>query len=357
MSLSVRTARAVEVERRKRKRQNQKKLRTRNQNKARSRHQKKLRSRHQRKGRSKHQKKVRSRHPKKFRSKHQRKGRSKHQKKVRSRQKRKVRSRQQKKSRSRHQRKVRSRHQRKFKKTRKVTNCKWKVKKGNEGIKMNNRGKKNSKVRTERETMKDCIKPALKYMEQMSHIVSNFERQSRRAVKHSDLMHKKNQKTEKFKSVAAVLLIAGGGKRSNMSCGGQTGNTGAATLTKLTASLAACPQTVNASCGNHTWLPLDPALVSLCSTLVQQFKAEVESCLGPSLMSSCSCWDSASLSSRSARLSDCAEIKTPQQTISEQKVRCTEAFRRCKAAEDDSVRALAVCIKSEAQLIDMVGFS
>merc|ERR1712061_297068 len=85
----------------------------------------------------------------------------------------------------------------------------------------------------------DCLASVIKYMKQIADIVKNFENQRKRAERQSGLMVKKNSKnkTEPFAVVAALILAAGGGNKSNMVCANKTGTTEAKTLTSLYTSL------------------------------------------------------------------------------------------------------------------------
>merc|ERR1711881_53381 len=100
-------------------------------------------------------------------------------------------------------------------------------------------------------------------------------------------------------------------------------------------------------------VPLDPTIVDMCSMLVEQFSAAVETCKEASRSGAdCVCWGGDSLAEMSGKLSDCGydNVKSRQQSITDQKNRCTEACKVCKDAEDDSVTALAVCSTSTSDL-------
>merc|ERR1712038_1004699 len=218
-----------------------------------------------------------------------------------------------------------------------------------------NRGNRNgtstsNSATTSTTSCDNAMAPAIKYMTQMQKIVSNFDRQTKRAKRHSDLMYKKNGKTSKFTNISALLVTVGGGSKTNMSCGGVTGNTGATKLKTLMTTLADCPKTVNASCGNHTWVALNTTLVSSCTTLIKDFTAAVEKSQDGG---DCKGWADTKLAQMSNKLADCGKdnIKDPQAKITKQKDACTKAFQTCKTAEDDSVFAVAACMKSSSALI------
>jgi len=181
-------------------------------------------------------------------------------------------------------------------------------------------------------------------MRQIADIVNNFENQRKRAERQSGLMVKKNSKnkTEPFATVAALILAAGGGNKSNMVCANKTGTTEAKTLTSLYTSLANCSVSVNASCGNHTYTPLNKTLVDSCMTLTKDFSEAVKECSDKD----CECWNGKMLKEMSGKLSTCKGIKEPTTKITTQKNACSAAFRLCKVAEDKTVPALAACMTS-----------
>jgi len=190
-----------------------------------------------------------------------------------------------------------------------------------------------------------CLASVIKYMRQIADIVNNFENQRKRAERQSGLMVKKNSKnkTEPFAVVAALILAAGGGNKSNMVCANKTGTTEAKTLTSLYTSLANCSVSVNASCGNHTYTPLNKTLVDSCMTLTKNFSEAVRKC---SVSQDCECWNDKMLKEMSGKLSTCKGIKEPTTKITTQKNLCSAAFRMCKVAEDKTVPALAACMTS-----------
>ena len=203
-----------------------------------------------------------------------------------------------------------------------------------------------------------CLASVIKYMRQIADIVNNFENQRKRAERQIALMVKKNSKnkTEPFATVASLILAAGGGNKSNMVCANKTGTTEAKTLTSLYTSLSNCSVSVNASCGNHTYTPLNKTLVDSCMALTKDFSDNVKICSTD--IDDCECWNAPELKEMSGKLSACKAIKEPTTKITAQKNLCSAAFRLCKVAEDKTVPALAACMTSpvsSAKLLQKVG--
>ena len=220
-------------------------------------------------------------------------------------------------------------------------------KRGNGGKRQGNGGKRTSRRKgrngTETEEEMDCLTPAVKYLNQIAGVVSNFERQRKRAERHFRLLAKKNNRTDSFTTVAGILLEAGGGNVSKLSCAGQTNSTAAATLTNLTTTLTNCNRTVNESCGPDSVAPLNQTLVDICVDLTGEFSEAVDKCSDISdLSEACQCWNDPSLAEASSLLRDC-DIKDAQTNITAQKDVCVGVFAGCRAAEDQSVSAVAAC--------------
>ena len=206
--------------------------------------------------------------------------------------------------------------------------------------------------------MHQCLKTAVQYMQQMGKIVINFHRQRKRAEKHLNLMASKNGKTEDFLAVSELLLEAGGGNLSQLSCSGGTNSTESATLTSLTTTLMDCPSLVNESCGAHTVPPLNQTLVDMCIDLTESFSQAVKECSEVTKRShssvACECWTLPDLAEMSGMLRDCGDIKDSQTLITDQKTSCVETFQACREAQDSSAAVLAGCAPSKTDLLEEV---
>ena len=203
----------------------------------------------------------------------------------------------------------------------------------------------------------ECLKPAVKYLGQIAGVVQNFDRQLKRAYRHMHLMAKKNNKTEIFLKVAEVLVEAGGGNVANLTCPG--GDPPTAVLNDLVGTLLQCPAKVNDSCGPQSYFPLpNMTLVDFCVILTDEFSDLVEDCVAitknSSWIEACECWDDPYLAELSGMLSECLAFKEEQQAITAQKDVCVEVFSDCKVAEDESVSAVAECLKTPPTLGELL---
>merc|ERR1712172_204086 len=88
----------------------------------------------------------------------------------------------------------------------------------------------------------------------------------------------KSGKKGLFSPVALRLVDIGGGNKSNMSCGGVYGNTGAAQLQNLTKTLFDCEIEVNKSCNPANFPQPNTTLITLCDSLVTSYQRDRELC-------------------------------------------------------------------------------
>ena len=93
-----------------------------------------------------------------------------------------------------------------------------------------------------------CFTQAVHFMQVWKNIVGNFEKQRKRMAKQNSTGGNKHGKKGLFAPAAHRLVDIGGGNKSNLSCGGQFGNAGAAQLENLTMTLFECEIEVNKSC-------------------------------------------------------------------------------------------------------------
>ena len=134
-------------------------------------------------------------------------------------------------------------------------------------------------------------------------IVGNFEKQRKRMIKQNKTGGNKSGKKGLFAPAAHRLVDIGGGNKSNMSCGGQYGNAGAAQLENLTETLFNCEMEVEAACHPANFPQPNLTFVEQCQDLVGEFKKNASVCLGLSLdpnktdsSAACDCWSSPELS-------------------------------------------------------------
>merc|ERR1712088_758139 len=123
-----------------------------------------------------------------------------------------------------------------------------------------------------------CFEQAVHFMKVWKDIVGNFEKQRKRMVKQNKTGGNKSGKKGLFAPIAHRLVDIGGGNKTNMSCGGQYGNKGAAQLQNLTKTLFDCEKDVNASCNPANIPQPNMTFITRCKELVDNFSTEASTC-------------------------------------------------------------------------------
>merc|ERR1711981_660993 len=166
----------------------------------------------------------------------------------------------------------------------------------------NNRPSNKPEARATSGLTDTCFEEAMHYMKVWKDIVGNFEKQRKRMVKQNKTGGNKSGKKSLFAPIAHRLVDIGGGNKTNMSCGGQYGNKGAAQLQNLTKTLFDCEKNVNASCNPANIPQPNFTFINMCKELVDNFTTEATTCLGKTMganktntADACSCWTNSKL--------------------------------------------------------------
>merc|ERR1712088_131677 len=124
--------------------------------------------------------------------------------------------------------------------TKKARKGKKRNQKKEKSSRRNNRLQRKPNARATRQLNDNCFEQAVHFMKVWKDIVGNFEKQRKRMVKQNKTGGNKSGKKGLFAPAAHRLVDIGGGNKSNMSCGGQYGNAGAAQLQNLSAEASTC---------------------------------------------------------------------------------------------------------------------
>merc|ERR1711997_383936 len=237
---------------------------------------------------------------------------------------------------------------------RKHRNGKGKGKKGSRRRK--NRMNKNKSSRQTATISSACFEQSITIMKMWKDVISNFEKQKKRMEKQNKTANNKADKKSQFGPIAQMLVTAGGGNSSSLSCGGSTDNDGAKQLKNLTDTLDACKANINLVCSN---IPQpNMTFIMECDALVTQFKDGAMACLGKSVgvnktdpTEACSCWTSTDLDAVVQKAKLC-KASDEAKAISEALKNCTEAFGKCRKFEDDANTAISACSSDSSKLTE-----
>ena len=201
-----------------------------------------------------------------------------------------------------------------------------------------------------------CFESAIFYMKLWKDVVGNFEKQRKRMIKQNKTGGNKSGKKGLFAPIGHRLVDIGGGNKSNMSCGGQYGNKGAAQLQNLTKTLFDCEKSVNASCNPSNFPQPNFTFINTCKELVDNFTKVATTCLGKSVGGSktnntdaCTCWSGEMLNMTSQTLKNCKANKESSAITSALKA-CTTAFGKCRKFEDAASTAIMSCASDSSKL-------
>merc|ERR1711874_840279 len=194
----------------------------------------------------------------------------------------------------------RRRRTRKIKKNEKRRNKQAQNSGSRRGQRQNNRQKPARKTPESRATSglnDNCFEQAVHFMKLWKDVVGNFEKQRKRMVKQNKTGGNKSGKKGLFAPIAHRLVDIGGGNKSNMSCGGQYGNKGAAQLQNLTKTLFDCEKSVHDACDPANIPQPNMTFIDRGKELVDNFSTEAGTCYdktygGKKTNSSdaCYCW-------------------------------------------------------------------
>ena len=201
-----------------------------------------------------------------------------------------------------------------------------------------------------------CFESAMFYMKIWKDVVGNFEKQRKRMIKQNKTGGNKAGKKGLFAPIAHRLVDIGGGNKSNMSCGGQYGNKGAAQLQNLTKTLFDCEKDVNKSCNPANIPQPNFTFINLCKDLVDNFTTEAGMCLGKTMGANktnnedaCSCWTAMKLNATVGELKNC-KVSDETKAITTALKACTASFGKCRKFEDGAITAISSCASSTSKL-------
>merc|ERR1712045_240154 len=201
-----------------------------------------------------------------------------------------------------------------------------------------------------------CFEQSMTIMRMWKDIISNFEKQKKRMEKQNGTGANKLAKKGEFLSINQKLISAGGGDKSNMSCGGATGNAGANQLKNLTATLGVCETSVKDACNHTKWPKPNMTKIEACDKLATSFKTAAQSCLDKTIgvnatdtTTACTCWTNSSLAATVTAAKDC-KFSTEAKAVATALKNCTKAFGKCRKYEDDAAVSIATCATNKTAL-------
>ena len=156
--------------------------------------------------------------------------------------------------------------------------------------------------KTSRAFLDSCFAQVLTIMRMWKDVITNSNRQRTKMLKQKRTGGSKTGKMGVFNSVYQVLLSAGGGDKTRLTCAGRTDSPGAAQLTNLTSTLSSCQTDISSACDPSTWPQPNMTKVEMCEELVTRFTTGAQECLDLSFGvnkadtdTACACWTNSRL--------------------------------------------------------------
>jgi len=217
--------------------------------------------------------------------------------------------------------------------------------------------KKSSKPKISGRSVSDaCFEQSITVMRMWKDVVTNFEKQKNRMEKQNGTGGSKAEKKGAFDKIAQNLLAAGGGNKSQFTCGGSTDNDGAKQLKNLTDTLFACKDNVKMACDPANIPQPNMTKLMMCSEAAMKFKTAATMCLFKSIganktdtTTACTCWTGDDLTMAVAEVKDCKFSKEAK-AVSNALKNCTKAFSTCRKFEDDAATSIASCNSDSSKL-------
>merc|ERR1711863_227910 len=187
-----------------------------------------------------------------------------------------------------------------------------------------------------------CLTKAIKLLKFQKDNVNNFLTRHTRQLKQNALSTKKQGKKGEFAEPAARLIQAGGGNKSNLTCGGSTTSAGAKQLLNLTTLLESCSADIHAACTPPSGI--NQTFMSECYDKSKGFNTTLTGCVTTALSGAdpCSCFTDAKLVGAMTNLKSC-KGKNESKLAAAARTKCLTQMRACNGYVKQAGRLQYTC--------------
>jgi len=194
-----------------------------------------------------------------------------------------------------------------------------------------------------------CLTKAIKLLKFQKDNVNNFLTRHTRQLKQNALSTKKQGKKGEFAEPAARLIQAGGGNKSNLTCGGSTTSAGAKQLLNLTTLLESCSADIHAACTPPSGI--NQTFMSECYDKSKGFNTTLTGCVTTALSGAdpCSCFTDAKLVGAMTNLKSC-KGKNESKLAAAARTKCLTQMRACNGYVEQAGRLQYTCKYTEDDL-------
>lgn len=187
-----------------------------------------------------------------------------------------------------------------------------------------------------------CLTTAIQLLKFQKDNVNNFLARHTRQQKQNALTTKKQGKKGEFAEPAARLIQAGGGNKSNLTCGGSTTSTGAKQLLNLTDLLDGCADAIKDACTPPTGI--NQTFMNECYEKSKGYNTTLSGCVTTALSGSdpCSCFTDAKLVGAMKELKSC-KGKDEAKMAAKARTTCLNQTRACNSYVELAGRLQYTC--------------
>jgi len=187
-----------------------------------------------------------------------------------------------------------------------------------------------------------CLTTAIQLLKFQKDNVNNFLARHTRQQKQNALTTKKQGKKGEFAEPAARLIQAGGGNKSNLTCGGSTTSTGAKQLLNLTDLLDGCADAIKDACTPPAGI--NQTFMNECYEKSKGYNTTLSGCVTTALSGSdpCSCFTDAKLVGAMTNLKSC-KGKDEAKMAAKARTKCLTQTRACNSYVELAGRLQYTC--------------
>merc|ERR1711863_87934 len=187
-----------------------------------------------------------------------------------------------------------------------------------------------------------CLTKAIKLLKFQKDNVNNFLARQTRQLKQNALTTKKQGKKGEFAEPAARLIQAGGGNKSNLTCGGSTTSTGAKQLLNLTNLLDGCSAAIKDACTPPSGI--NQTFMTECYEKSKGYNTTLSGCVSTAISGSdpCSCFTDAKLVGAMTNLKTCKGT-TEAKLAAKARTKCLNQMRACNGYVEQAGRLQYTC--------------
>jgi len=187
-----------------------------------------------------------------------------------------------------------------------------------------------------------CLTTAVRLLKFQKDNVNNFLARHTRQIKQNALTTKKQGKKGEFAEPAARLIQAGGGNKSNLTCGGSTTSTGAKQLLNLTTLLDGCSAAIKDACTPPSGI--NQTFMTECYEKSKGYNTTLSGCVSTAISGSdpCSCFTDAKLVGAMTNLKTCKGT-TEAKLAAKARTKCLNQMRACNGYVEQAGRLQYTC--------------